>query len=205
MAATKYQVFCRYLHPRTNKAILNDLHCEWHPAPQHPYFNKPDSCQEVITYDRTGRATDVYEHMWIRPEDDCWVDTSVFERADVIANLKKNATNLDTRFNDLIQDSNQLSNPKYDMLFYFDGVETMDGETNRRNRQPVTKGGTPYYQTKLFYQKMKRLDMCPWVLYATVASLTVVLEKANEIVNIMGVENVLVGKVVALEQYIEIV
>lgn len=59
---------------------------------------------------------------------------------------------------------------------------------------------TPY----VYYDKFKRFEFSPWFVYSNCTSLKFAMDKAEELVNIVGVDNVIIGKVVDLTQYIEI-
>ena len=61
-------------------------------------------------------------------------------------------------------------------------------------------GITPY----VYYEKFKRFEFSPWFVYANCGSLKQAMIKAEELVNIVGVDNLIIGKVVDLTQYIEI-
>lgn len=68
-----------------------------------------------------------------------------------------------------------------------------------------TNGGLIDFIPNLMYEKMERIKMQPWFLITTVNSLQAAMTKAKELVNIYGKDAVKIGKVVPLEQYIEIV
>lgn len=55
------------------------------------------------------------------------------------------------------------------------------------------------------YERMERLKMDPWFLIATCNSLKTAMTKAEQLVDIYGKDSVKIGKVVPLDQYIEIV
>lgn len=61
-------------------------------------------------------------------------------------------------------------------------------------------GITPY----VYYEKFKRFEFSPWFVYANCGSLKQAMTKAEELVNIVGIDNLIIGKVVDLTQYIEI-
>lgn len=92
----------------------------------------------------------------------------------------------------MIVDENKLDNPKYDMIFVYNGVDIVSG---------AKEGDLPY----ALHDKFLRIKPSPWVLYSRHASLQSAMTKAKQLVNAIGKDNVLIGKVVSLEQYIEIV
>lgn len=56
----------------------------------------------------------------------------------------------------------------------------------------------------VYYDKFVRMDLSPWFIYANTTSLKWAMSKLEELVGIIGTENVILGKVVDLDQYIEI-
>lgn len=122
--------------------------------------------------------------------------------------LKKAAKQLDLEMYQLIIDESNANNPKYDMIFMYDGIGHItfpgyDGNPTRVDKNP------PPSDTKIapevYFERMKRIKLDPWFLYATYASLKSAMSKAEELVNILGKDAVKIGKVVPLDQYIEIV
>jgi hypothetical protein len=55
------------------------------------------------------------------------------------------------------------------------------------------------------YERMERLKMDPWFLMTTCGSLKAAMTKAEQLIDIYGKDAVKIGKVVPLDQYIEIV
>jgi hypothetical protein len=81
------------------------------------------------------------------------------------------------------------TNPKYDMVFMYDGLEKVEEDNINY----------------LYFDKMKRVKLDPWFLFSSHASLESAMIKARSLVNTLGKEAVKIGKVVPLDQYIEIV
>lgn len=101
-------------------------------------------------------------------------------------------------------DEAHVDNPKYDMVFMYDGIAKAESRTGTVDYNPPRTGDTrqiPY----VYYERMKRIKLDPWFLHSTHASLTSAMTRARELVNILGSDGVKIGKVVPLEQYIEIV
>ena len=86
------------------------------------------------------------------------------------------------------------------MVFMYDGIGSVTGEAmvNAPSNNPLSK---PY----LHYERMKRIRLDPWFLYSSHGSLRSAMSRANQLINIMGRDAVKIGKVVSLDQYIEIV
>lgn len=57
----------------------------------------------------------------------------------------------------------------------------------------------------IVYERMERLKMDPWFLITTCSSLKAAMTKAEQLVDLYGKDAVKIGKVVPLDQYIEIV
>lgn len=57
---------------------------------------------------------------------------------------------------------------------------------------------------KVYYEKFKRFEFSPWFVYSNCGSLKQAMIKAEELVNIVGIDNLIIGKVVDLTQYIEL-
>ena len=223
MAATQYQIFCRYLNENINRALTNRTESEWISAEEYEvleasyetnqevYENiKADviagtikintlnivqlniytQCKRYETVQKQmeeGKA--VIEYAYIRPADDFTSGA-----------LKKAAALLDQEKYQIVIDESQASNPKYDMVFMYDGIASITGE-GILNAPTSNTAGKPY----LHYERMKRIKLDPWFLYSSHGSLRSAMTRANQLVNIMGKDAVKIGKVVSLDQYIEIV
>lgn len=215
MAATQYQIFCRYYHSSVNRSVINESEVKWVQAGDRPSprLAKNDS-QCVSFYD----GVSCEENLWIRHED--WLQTNVKQehgshaRDNDITNKKKAARDLDSSLSALITQEANISNPKFDMIFVYEGIASEEGAPptnvsyceNSYNAQSYDidpEGTNP--PPVVYYEKMARFIMSPWFVYATGSSLTWAIRKAEELINIIGKENVIIGKVVDLTQYIEIV
>lgn len=93
--------------------------------------------------------------------------------------------------NEIIKGS-KLNNIKYDMLFVYAGCDIKYGSV---------EGSMPYLLT----DKFERIFMSPWFVHSVHSSLNSVMEKAQILVDKIGHSNVMIGKVVPLDQYIDIV
>lgn len=179
MASTQYQIFCKYYHASVNKIVNNLVKTQWVQAEDNPARNDIDNAKSIPGI----------ENCWIRPEDGLVGGPT----------LRKEAMKLDNQLSELITDETNASNPKYDMVFIYDGITSATGQDKRH--APADTSSPPI----VYYERMKRINVTPWFLYATCASLNAAMTKATELVGIIGKENVIIGKVVALDQYIEIV
>ena len=93
--------------------------------------------------------------------------------------------------NEIIKGS-KLSNIKYDMLFVYAGCD-------------IKHGSVPNSMPYLLTDKFERIFMSPWFIHSVHSSLNSVMEKAQNLVDKVGHKNVMIGKVVPLDQYIDIV
>lgn len=210
MASTQYQIFCRYYHSSVNRVVTNDLSVEWKPFTERPKFENPEkdipdtefsykNPKDIILYNSLGKVTTVYENFWLRPYQGVWSNTAAGT-----ASLKANAMALDNKYQQVIVDGHRFDHPKYDMLFVYSGIKTFSGASSFGEYAPLTSRPA---RADVIYEKMERLNngLTPWFLYSTMNSLNAIMKKAEELVAVMGTDNVLIGKVVNLNQYIEIV
>lgn len=105
-----------------------------------------------------------------------------------------------------LSDAVDVSNPKYNMMFAYDGTkkyahQKIDGtpctvcpRDRMRHRDP--------YCVKDSY---KRINGSPWLVNSTFGSLDAAIEKAKKLIAMIGKENVKLIKVVAFDQFIKIV
>ena len=124
----------------------------------------------------------------------------------------------DLKFFDILSAEAYTENPKFDMIFCYDGIGREDASFMSINNDTVTfvpsingsydynpDPDKEYTAPYVYYDKMKRLNISPWFLHSTHGSLLSAMEKAKELVNIVGKDCVKIGKVVNLDKYIEIV
>lgn len=183
MATTQYQVFCRYLNENVNHVLANKSEKEWISKEVYENMTIEEKANVEVLVEKEKAVTEI---CIIRPE---------IKTGATSTDLAE-ASKYDNELYQLIVDQAKASNPKYDMIFLYDGVTSYTGEKgpNAGDNEPV-----------VLYERMKRIKSDPWFLYSTHASLTSAMNKAKELVNIFGKTGVKVGKVVPLEQYIEIV
>lgn len=233
MAVTTYQIFIRYFNENVGKPLTNQTTVEWVGAEEwndlEEYYNtnKTEYTKllqamqngTIKTYNMTTVQLNMYTEctrylellQHINDDDGKVVLENVTIRSydsGTTAQLKKAAKQLDMEMYQTVIDETYASNPKYDMIFMYDGIGNVvfpgyNGVASQVDKNP------PSNDTKIapevYYERMKRIKLDPWFLHSTYHSLRAVMNRAEELVNILGVDGVKIGKVVALDQYIEIV
>ena len=101
--------------------------------------------------------------------------------------------------NDVIQE-NSPSNEKYNMLFMYNGVKTINNNINKRIYYSTDGRCTLTINDDDFIQ----MNADPWILYASRLSLESATRIAKELVKKIGLENVKVTKMVPLKTLIDI-
>ena len=152
----------------------------------------------------------VQEHCFIRSYDDLYMD--------IMGEKRKAAKKLDKIKYQTVIDESDSDNPKYDMIFMYDGIAHMafPGYGNADYRNPGNETNTilnsypgtippPFLPPEIYFERMKRLKLDPWFFYAQYGSLKAAMLKAEELVGFLGKDAVKIGKVVPLDQYIDIV
>ena len=244
--ATQYQIFCRYLNETVNRTLTNQTKSEWISASEFKtlkeYYNinkdaydklcddlrhgikrkSQFTVEELNIYNSCLKYTTLLdaqlknrlavEYAMIRPVDSLTDDKN--------GSLKKLDSALNQQLNELIVDQSHPNNPKYDMVFMYDGIARTNEQpltpTNSLNPGPIVMNESPVADVHppkddkkeipyLYYDNMKRIKLDPWFLYSTHASLNSAMVKAKELVNILGKDAVKIGKIIPLDQYIEIV
>ena len=244
--ATQYQIFCRYLNETVNRTLTNQTKSEWISASEFKtlkeYYNinkdaydklcddlrhgikrkSQFTVEELNIYNSCLKYTTLLdaqlknrlavEYAMIRPVDSLTDDKN--------GSLKKLDSALNQQLNELMVDQSRPNNPKYDMVFMYDGIARTNEQpltpTNSINPGPIVMNESPVADvhppkddkkeiTYLYYDNMKRIKLDPWFLYSTHASLNSAMVKAKELVNILGKDAVKIGKIIPLDQYIEIV
>lgn len=209
MADTQYQIFCRYYHSTSNVSVTNQTEVKWKQA-ETVHTHSTDGVMAPLT--TSLKSVPGVENMWIRHQDAMKSpkkDTDE-QHADQMT-MQRNAKALDRVLNTIIADESHNDNPKYDMMFMYKGFDTCIGpkKANTSVYNSTTnkvEDNDTSANPQIYYEIMERVDIpAPWFLYATCASLTAAMAKAEEIIRIMGTANVMIGKVVDLEEYIEII
>lgn len=159
--------------------------------------------------DAVSKGLAVKESILIEPPDEMYVDPTItdspptYERSRRIRGMKEAKTKRDTTNQNIIVEEGKPSNPKLSMIFMYNGIAKFEAEKNVLNPNPKNQNPpvTPY----VYYDEMKRVECNPWFFYEQYGSLKAAMTRASELVNIFGKGNVLIGKEVALDQYIDIV
>ena len=236
MAATQYQLFVRYLNENIGKPLTNKTSVEWISAEELvelKEFYKTNSTKyttikndlisgvikesaltllELNIYQQCNRYLDITKRLQdndgsivnelceIRSYDSLYSDSN--------GQKKKAAKQLDLEMYQNVIDESIASNPKYDMIFMYDGIAHItfpgyDGDPTKIDKNPPTSDVK--VAPEIYYERFKRIKLDPWFLHSTYTSLRTVMSKAEELVSFLGKDAVKIGKVVPLDQYIEII
>ena len=313
MAATQYQIFCKYFNENVNKIVSNESSKEWISAEEwyqckiaynvtnasqtnallisqdsintsitkgSPYrilydalLTKMDtddpitgrrltydllSNEEKIVYDLCSRYEEiikmignddcVIEYAMIRPLDHLSYSYSTddrnFDKQGTERELKRAAKSIDSDLYNVVFDQNRNDNPKYDMIFTYNGMTQTSEQFDLYKYKTTVKTGdnsgaytvvtpgcvpiesfnppktpgereavvtlttvteAPDMAPSCMYERMERLKVSPWFYICTCNSLIAAMNKARELVDIYGKDAVKIGKIVPLDQYIDIV
>lgn len=111
------------------------------------------------------------------------------------------------KIDEMIMYGNNASNPKYDMLFVYGGTKKIPKYSSYPlNGEPsgIISGvpnGYPYVVKDVY----TRVTMTPWFHDSSYGSLNAAIEKAKKLVDMIGLNNVKLIKVVPFDQHIKIV
>jgi len=94
---------------------------------------------------------------------------------------------------DLLIYGNNYDNPKFNMFFVY-----------RSREFKYSNGGSSNYPYVL-KDRMERMPLSPWFVHSVHGSLQSALAKVKTLANHIGHENIKIGKVIPIDQYIEIV
>lgn len=246
MAATRYNVFVRYMN--NGKTISQQTEIDWmsyyenqelkafntkHAAEYNNLVSKLAngtlkkdnfSVYELDVYTKCKKYRDfeeavnkgqaVREHVHIEPFDEKYVNPEQYSTTSGSRGgpspyaqrkrfLNEEKTKRDLAQQSIMVEQSKPTNPKYEMIFMYNGIGKCEAEestlnANQNNTDPPI---TPY----VYYDEMKRVKCNPWFFYEQFGSLQAAMNRSAELVNIFGKGNVLIGKEVALDQYIDIV
>ena len=171
-------------------------------------------------------------------------DDRYFDKKGVERSIKRAAKSIDSDLYDVVFDQNRNDNPKYDMLFTYNGMTQTNEQFDLYKYKTTIKSGNnsgaytvvtpghvpiesfnppktpgqseavvtlttvteaPEIAPSCMYERMERLKVSPWFYICTCNSLITAMNKARELVDIYGKDAVKIGKIVPLDQYIEIV
>lgn len=156
MAATKYEVLCRYYNVDMKMPITNIVNETW------------ISCFDTVP-EKGNYSVETFEF--------CKSSNPTQER----------------KIQDLLIYGNNSINPKFNMFFMYKSRDFMYSDKNANAFPYVLK------------DRMEKVPLSPWFIHSTHASLNSAMTKARALANIIGHSNIKIGKVVPLDQYIEIV
>lgn len=97
------------------------------------------------------------------------------------------------KIQELLVYGNNANNPKFNMFFMYKAREFKYSNTSNMSY--------PY----VLMDRMERVPLSPWFVHSTHASLSSAITKTRALANLIGHENIKIGKIVPLDQYIEIV
>lgn len=189
------------------------------------------STHEIQVYEKCGRYTELKKHVEL--DDGMVVLENIFIRGydggyhpgqGTLGACKNQLGKITNKMTDVTTEGVLPDNPKYDMLFMYTGVGTasfpgwhLGQEQNYPKYYPwESKNDTvmihmpqeyngDLFVPEVYMERMKRTSLDPWFFHSQHASLKSAMTKAEELVNILGKNGVKIGKVVALDQYIDIV
>lgn len=228
MAATKYEVFCRYFNGDINKCVTNQTEVQWVGKEAYidlaAFYNANKIEYEKLKSELTRPTNARRRKDFSVHEEDVYAQCSLYEQyqtlsknnllaeevcdiepADHLYNdqngaLRKQKMARDLSHWDTIIAQTNVNNPKYDMIFMYDGLAKVEGPSCQ-HPAPQDPHQNPY----VYFDRMCRINFDIWFLHSVHASLASAMAKTNELVNIVGKNSIKIGKVVPLDKYIEIV
>lgn len=172
---TKYNIYVRYYNDSIGKCVTNTTDCKWYGCTETEYNER--FLGHYITHsdmdqDKLKREKETLETLFISRE-----ETTTEEDINI--------------YDELITEASTVMNPKYDMIFIWEGLGYYKDEEVEINQ--------------IYFDKMKRVYFRPWFFHSTSSSLKYSLEKVEELIDLFGKENVMLVKEVPLDQYVDIV
>lgn len=165
---TTYEVFVKYTSDTNGRLLTNRTSSTWIPAEVNQWEYAIDhECDKISEDSRESKEVFIIQ--------------------------KNDSSKLsDSRAYTYIIENSVVKNPKFDMIFVYDGLGHIKEES---------------YETpiEIYYDKMKRVKAEPWIPLFKTSSLKVAMDKAEQLVNTYGSKNIKIGKVVPLEIGMEIV
>lgn len=192
---TEYDLFIHYYNDSIGKAVTNNVDCDWYPCTTKRNVDEyPSLPLEYQTEENKDKLLD-FEYMNKERLDN---DTEALE---ILYMSKSEVTDVSENtaaYEKYIISASRITNPKYDMIFVWDGlgyyISTQKG-----------KDGQQESINQLYFDKMKRVSFKPWFFHSKYHSLKAVMTKAQELIDLFGKDHVMIGKEVDLKQYIDIV
>ena len=159
MAATKYEVLCRYYNLDMKMPITNIVNQAWFSSWEERPANATKENHSIETFEFCLQGDVVKEK----------------------------------EIQDLLIYGNNYDNPKFNMFFVYRSREFKYSKDNANTLPYVLK------------DRMERIILSPWFVHSVHSSLQSAMTKARNLANHIGHENIKIGKVVPLDQYIEVV
>lgn len=100
---------------------------------------------------------------------------------------------------EIIAIGNSADNPKTNMLFAYNGTKKILSKEWKTN-QYIDSTSYPY----LIKDEYIRIPMSPWIIFGIYGSIDMALDRAKVLVDMVGIDNVKVMKVVAFDQFVKI-
>ena len=204
--SVKYQVYTRYLNDKTNKIITNKTLVEWY---ENDYQDNP----KYDDYDKTLIAEDIE-----RSDNAESMDKVVAVQETFIVSPEEPTPEEVSSYYDKMIKEMDLLNPKYDMLFLYNGIGRKEmedgsgsnngGSSSNGNTKGSEEGGEDSFtpsNPEIYYDKMLRIKLDPWFFHSEHASLQSAMNIGNKLANIFGADGIKIGKIVPIDQYIDIV
>lgn len=181
---TTYEIYMHYFNDAIGKCVTNVTDCQWYPCET-----------KLVEYDKSKyKGQDDYLTSDKMDQTKLKNEKEALETCYISGDNKDSERDINV-YEDLVINNSYINNPKYDMIFIWDGLGFFDGPTD-----PTHK-----VHNQLYFDKMKRVTFRPWFFHSTYHSLKAALDKAEKLVDMFGQENVMVCKNVALDKYIDIV
>lgn len=191
---TQYTIFMHYYNDKIGNAVTNTTKCKWN-----------DALMTIGKYNNNDDTSDPNKQRYLALSD---IDKNKIKNGqECLETIYISSTKPDTAENTRVYEeyvltSTDIGNPKYDMLFIYNGL----GYYNYKQQKDCDTGDTKFLeQTQLYFDKMKRVQLKPWFFHSTYHSLKSAMSKAETLVNLFGKNNILIGKEIDLSQYIDIV
>lgn len=184
MAATKYEVLCRYYNVDMKMPIDNIVNETW------------VSCFDKENINKTvGYYIDEVFEFYVKREMTKKESEKLNEEAkeQLQNSINKQNAERERVLQDLLIKGNNSTNPKFNMFFMY----------KSRDFQYSASSSNEYPYALI--DRMERVPVSPWFVHSVHGSLNSAMTKARNLANLIGHENIKIGKIVPLDQYIEIV
>lgn len=191
-------------------------------------WEKDFSIIEKECWDNFKRLEEIQalDHKNLMSYEICEIEPADEMQGGTLSVLRRLKVTRDLAHYDTISSQTNVSNPKYDMIFMYNGIGQVKGPVFESNCSPAVEtedygqfDGTSttnkfcrnaaandsHQQPYVYYDNMRRVNFDIWFEHSIHASLISAMTKANELVNIVGKNNVKIGKVVPLDKFIQIV